>query len=728
MKYRDRRRIFIAGLVVIVSLVVIMGVSSVGGSGNGRTSETTSNKNIAEYNILRIPKLVADMPVVLVMTYSDWKTNKDVNHLLGSASILIVGSTQEDKIHGLRKAIPEDYGIILQKSDTNNFNPVEVTREYVNIIDVIGTDKPIYIGFTSAYTPKYLLRAVELLHDEDTVLATTCKAVSVDETIVSYGVSPFIISGDTTSLHRNLIGYSDQTRTNSRNPTTDVFLASECLVFRVSDILNHASGGQRGESLSRSLIDIQLQLKTSDKERAYRITAIPEPVVVGDNVGSELLTFDDHYNSDLLHYIHLQRETWIQGAVHQKASLLGVSLSWDVWCDCTGFNIEAIAYLTILDKIVVQTRAIANENCFCRGYPESVQTRLRQLTQPKEFDTVLRDFIPNEEQVSIWVSHKPMEHYPTFPYNGVVTVNTRPDYVVGRSMLEVDAIPSSWVDVLSAESPIIDEVWVPSSFMKQVIINQTPKLKVPIYVVPECIDVSLFDPAATKKLTLPVGDKFVFLANFKWELRKGWQTLLNGYFEEFTAEDNVVLVLKVYLYLDRDPRNEKRIRHKIDEFAKKNGHDPSHLPEIIIVPEEIGMSKMPGVYKAANCFLMPTKGEGWGLPIHEAMSMGLPVIATNWSGITEFATNSTSLLIPINGTEPVSGSGFPKGSKWAVPSLPEFKRLMRWVFSNPKEAAKLGTRAREHIVAHYSQEAVAPIIARRLVDIKKTVLERGYSE
>ena len=731
MKYRDRRRILILGLTTIMLLVVAMGISSLGSGPQSGDAKVSSNTDTArEYNIVRIPKLERNVKTLLIMSFVDWQTRNGARDLLGSAAMLIVANERQDKVYNFRKAIPEDYGLVLHQSSEpiSNFNPSVVTREYLEIMKVIGTEKPLFIGFTASYTTAYLLKASELLRTDNTVLATTCKAVSKSGVIISHGVSPFIMSGDTTVLQRNFAGYVEETSTSGRESTTDVFVASECILFRATDIATVTGYEETSQSLSRHLIDMQLQLKTAGRDHSYRITALPNKVIIDDSSGLENLSFDsEHFNNDLLHFIHLQRETWLQGAVQQKASLLGVSLDWDVWCDCTGFNIEAIAFLSVLDKLVLQTRAVAEENCFCRGYPESVQNRLKQLTHPKQFDSVLRDFIPTEEHVSIWVSHKPMEHYPTFPYSGVITVTNRPDYVVGRSMLEVDKLPSSWLSILSNEdSKSVDEVWVPSTFMKNIIEQDTPNLKVPIYVVPECVDILLFDPSAVSPMDLSLSNnKFVFLSNFKWELRKGWKTLLKGYFEEFSKEDDVVLVLKTYLYMDRDPRNKKRILHKVEEFAKREGYDLTNLPEIIIIPEEIEMVMMPKLYKAANCLLMPTKGEGWGLPIHEAMAMGLPVIATNWSGITEFATDSTSLLIPINGTEPVSGSGFPQGSNWAVPSLPDFKRLMRWVFSNRDEASRLGARAREHIVANYSQEAVAPIIARRLVDIKRLVLERN---
>jgi glycosyltransferase involved in cell wall biosynthesis len=43
--------------------------------------------------------------------------------------------------------------------------------------------------------------------------------------------------------------------------------------------------------------------------------------------------------------------------------------------------------------------------------------------------------------------------------------------------------------------------------------------------------------------------------------------------------------------------------------------------------------------------VLPTRGEGWGLPLAEAMSMGLPVITTNWSGPTAFVDESVGYLL-----------------------------------------------------------------------------------
>ena len=54
------------------------------------------------------------------------------------------------------------------------------------------------------------------------------------------------------------------------------------------------------------------------------------------------------------------------------------------------------------------------------------------------------------------------------------------------------------------------------------------------------------------------------------------------------------------------------------------------------VPQE----RLPALLSAMDAFVLPSRGEGWGRPHVEAMAMGLPVIATNWSGPTEYVSSA----------------------------------------------------------------------------------------
>lgn len=51
--------------------------------------------------------------------------------------------------------------------------------------------------------------------------------------------------------------------------------------------------------------------------------------------------------------------------------------------------------------------------------------------------------------------------------------------------------------------------------------------------------------------------------------------------------------------------------------------------------QHVPQTDLPALYLAADAFVLPSRGEGWGRPHTEAMAMELPIIATNWSGPTE---------------------------------------------------------------------------------------------
>lgn len=86
--------------------------------------------------------------------------------------------------------------------------------------------------------------------------------------------------------------------------------------------------------------------------------------------------------------------------------------------------------------------------------------------------------------------------------------------------------------------------------------------------------------------------------------------------------------------------------------------------------------------------------------------MGLPVIATNWSGPTAFLDETVGYPLEFV-VEPVAAELKMPHHRWAEPSVPHLKQLMRRVFERREEAALRGKAARERMVSQYSPEALA---------------------
>jgi len=306
-----------------------------------------------------------------------------------------------------------------------------------------------------------------------------------------------------------------------------------------------------------------------------------------------------------------------------------------------------------------------------------------------------------------------VSHNPAFAFKRT------PDalYHVGRSMYETDRIPADWVTCCNG----MDEVWVPSQFNVETFAN-SGVLRDKLFVIPGAVDENLFDPAKHTPLPLPNAAKFNFVSVFEWSGRKAWDVLLAAYLREFSAADDVCLHLRTYLFGHPDVNPRETLEPVIREFAASLGLGNKPLPRIQLLTEQIPTCDLPRLYLAADCVVVPSRGEGWGRPMHEAMAMGRPVIATGWSANLEFmnADNSYLLdyeLVEVKGVEPYLKHYL--GHRWAQPSEKHLRELMRRVKENPAEAAAKGAKAREHVTKHFSRAAVAEKVMQRLEAIER---------
>ena len=191
-------------------------------------------------------------------------------------------------------------------------------------------------------------------------------------------------------------------------------------------------------------------------------------------------------------------------------------------------------------------------------------------------------------------------------------------YKIGYTMLETTGIPKEWVK----QCNMMDEVWVPSHFNEKTF--RDSGVKVPIHVIPLGVDPSYYSPNI---VSYKNHDKYTFLSVFEWGERKAPEILLKGFSKAFKNTDNVVLICKVI-------NNDGGIN--IDEEIRKLNL-PKNGPEIIFLYNtKFADYEMSTLYRSTDCFVIPTRGEGWGMPILEAMACGLPVIATNWSSQVDF--------------------------------------------------------------------------------------------
>jgi len=142
---------------------------------------------------------------------------------------------------------------------------------------------------------------------------------------------------------------------------------------------------------------------------------------------------------------------------------------------------------------------------------------------------------------------------------------------------------------------------------------------------------------------------------------------------------------------------------------------------IILDGRNLSRKDLVALYHSSHCFLFPTRGEGFGLTLAEAMRTGLPCISTYYSGVTDFFDNTVGYTIGHTmGPGRVSFVGAPKDeyeTEIAFPDPVQMAEIMWQITLNYDSALALGYRAAMRIKEKFTWEKSA----QTLIDHIKSV-------
>lgn len=143
----------------------------------------------------------------------------------------------------------------------------------------------------------------------------------------------------------------------------------------------------------------------------------------------------------------------------------------------------------------------------------------------------------------------------------------------------------------------------------------------------------------------PTGYRYLSVS--RWSFRKGFDVLVKAFLRHFKAADNVSLVL-----FSRHPANATHpgFRSVVDRdlsmLVEEYGSPDS--PPVYLCQDIIPESDKWQVYDQGDCFVLPSRGEGFSLPTMEAALSGIPVIIPNHTGFTDYATYENSYLFEVD--------------------------------------------------------------------------------
>lgn len=289
---------------------------------------------------------------------------------------------------------------------------------------------------------------------------------------------------------------------------------------------------------------------------------------------------------------------------------------------------------------------------------------------------------------------------------------------------EFGRVPRAWVQAIG--DGIVDQVWAYTNYVRDCYVDSGVD-PARVAVVPAGVDTDLFKPGLSPHPAVQSEQGFRFLFVGGTLYRKGIDVLLEAWRRAFSATDDVVLVIKdmgVGTFY-RGQTAEKSIR----ELQQDPG-----CAAIEYLPQDLPADEIPRLYAAGDALVHPYRGEGFGLPVAEAMACGLPVVLSRGGACDDFCPTDIGYGVdaprqPID----LGGNHDVVGQAWQLqPDVDDLARQMRAVFEDRQQSEARGRAGIEYIAAnttwtHAAMAASAAIDRLRSGDLDAAPRVSGFA-
>ena len=269
---------------------------------------------------------------------------------------------------------------------------------------------------------------------------------------------------------------------------------------------------------------------------------------------------------------------------------------------------------------------------------------------------------------------------------------------------ELPNYPRVWVPYLEQ----FHEIWAPSEFIRKAISAATNR---PVVHMPLTVDVRMSSFMTRRQLGLPE-NAFIYLFFFD--------------FSSYLARKNPFAVLDAFdalverhphapLHLVLKHKGEKGSAEATERLRAALARRPG---QIQIVDRTMSDNEVKNLLRAANCFISLHRAEGFGRGMAEAMALGVPTVATGYSGNLDFMTEENSWLVEYD-LVPVRAGEYPQaeGQHWAAAREASAVAMMERVWLDRAAATGKADRARRNLATRFSPRALGLRYLERLAQI-----------
>lgn len=277
-------------------------------------------------------------------------------------------------------------------------------------------------------------------------------------------------------------------------------------------------------------------------------------------------------------------------------------------------------------------------------------------------------------------------------------------YTIAHVFWETDRLPKEWINPLNT----IQEIWTASEQMVDMI--KKSGITTPCYTFPQPIDVTkAYETIIPYQLSAPKG--FIFYSIFQWIDRKNPRTLLRAYWQEFSGNDDVNLLLKTYRIIYNEQELEI-IKNDITKWKQELGL--KHYPRLLLCHKLMSEKEIWRLHQTGDVFVNPSSGEGWNRPMQEAMVLGKPCISGDNGGMTDVIPKGYYFQVKSHETQATTQSWIPwytQDMKWKDLDEDDLRIQMRKAYITAKYT---GTMPQKYQIDNFSYQKIGQQMKKRL--------------
>ena len=269
----------------------------------------------------------------------------------------------------------------------------------------------------------------------------------------------------------------------------------------------------------------------------------------------------------------------------------------------------------------------------------------------------------------------------------------------------------------------IDELWVASSFNRDVYAPHMPGRVFRVGMALDPLGKRPQNRAETRQRFGLPASTFVFITtfdSFSSIARKNPAGVIRAFKRAFPLKsEDVRLVVKTHnLMRSLGEAHADVLRTEIKALCASDAR-------IVLINETLEHSELLTLKAACDAYVSLHRSEGWGFGMVESMQLGLPVIATAFSGNLDFCTEETSWLVDYRqiALKKDDYVFVQADDYWADPDLDSAASCMRNAVGDPAAAFSKGAAARRCVEKQLRPATVGAVYLERL-----TALAAGRSD